>query len=166
MAKYRHRIFEMYEFRDESIRALTPKIARPVTEATAPESWSFKRLAVSLSGCVTHVEFKNSQASEDENVSDLREDFAQLADRLARDSKVLLDFAGVKSFCAASINTLVLFNQKLRNKGSRIVLCCLEPTARESFFLPIPHEPPNRSPEVANVHARRAAVGKRESDPR
>ena len=42
MAKYRHRIFEMYEFRDEATRALTPKSARPATEATAPESWTFK----------------------------------------------------------------------------------------------------------------------------
>ena len=134
MAKYRHRIFEMYEFRDEAIRALTPKIARPVTEATAPESWSFEHLAVSLSACVTHVEFKRAQTYGEETVSDLREDFGQLVNKLAADSKVLLDFGGVKSFCAASIDTLVLFNQTLRHKGSRIVLCCLDPAARESFF--------------------------------
>ena len=116
MAKYRHRIFEMYEFHDEAIGALTAKIARPVTEASAPESWSFKHLAVSRSACVTHVKFKRSQTFGKETVSDLREDFAQLADKLVRDSKVLLDFAGVKSFWPASIDTLVLFNKKLRNK--------------------------------------------------
>jgi len=134
MAKYRHRIFEMYDFRDEAIDALTPKIARPVTKASEPESWSFKHLTVSLSACVTHVEFKRSQTFGEETVGDLREDFVQLADSLVGDSKVLLDFAGVKSFCEASIDTLVLFNQKLRYKGSRIVLCCLEPAVRESFF--------------------------------
>ena len=134
MAKYRHRIFEMYELRDEAIVALTPKTARPATEASAPESWSFTHLAVSRSTCVTHVEFKGSQTFGEETVDDLREDFSQLAERLVTDSKVLLDFAGVKSFCAASVDTLVRFNKKLRNKGSRTVLCCLEPAARESFF--------------------------------
>ena len=134
MAKYRHRIFEMYEFRDEAIRALTPKTVCPVTEPTAPESWALKHLAVSRSASVTHVEFKKAQTFGKETVSDLRNDFAQLADRLARDSKVLLDFAGVKSICAASIEQLVLFNQKLRIKGSRIALCCLDPTVRECFF--------------------------------
>jgi anti-anti-sigma regulatory factor len=134
MAKYRHHIFEMYEFRDEAIRALTPKTAHHVTEATAPESWTFKHLAVSRSASVTHVEFKRAQAFDEETVSDLRADFAQLADSLVRDSKVLLDFAGVELFCAASIDELVLFNQKLRTKGSRIALCCLDPVARDTFF--------------------------------
>ena len=41
MANYRHRIFEMYEFRNEAIRALTPKSAHPVTEATTLESWTY-----------------------------------------------------------------------------------------------------------------------------
>ena len=50
MAKYRHRIFEMYEFRDEAVRALTPKLARPVTEAAAHgivDLSTFSRLASS-----------------------------------------------------------------------------------------------------------------------
>ena len=134
MAKYRHRIFEMYEFRDEATRALTPKSARPVTEATAPESWTFKHLTVSRSAGVAHVQFKSAQAFGEETVNDLRVDFSQLADRLVRDSKVLLDFVGVKSFCAASIDELILFNQKLRTKGSRIALCRLDPTVHQSFF--------------------------------
>lgn len=133
MAKYRHRIFEMYEFRDEAIGALTPNLARPVTEATDPESWAFKHLAVSRSACVTLVEFQPVQTFGEETVSDLREDFAELADRLARDSKVLLDFASVESFNAASIDTLVLFKQTLQTKGSRMALCCLNPATRETF---------------------------------
>ena len=134
MAKHRHAIFEMYEFRDEAIRALTPKTAHPVTEATASESSTFKHLVVSRAAAVTQVEFKRAQTLGDEIVRDLREDFAQLADTLVRDSKVVLDFAGVKSFCTASIQALVIFDKKLRIKGSRIALCCLEPAARESFF--------------------------------
>jgi anti-anti-sigma regulatory factor len=91
-------------------------------------------LAVSRSAGVTQVRFKEAQTFGEETVSDLRDDFAQLADRLGRDSKVLLDFTGVKSFSAASIGALALFNQKLQTKGSRIALCCLAPAARESFF--------------------------------
>ena len=133
MAKYRHRIFEMYEFRDEAIDALTPKFARPVTEASVPESWTFKHLAVSRSACVTLVQFQPAQTFGEETVSDLREDFTQLADRLVRDSKVLLDFAGVVSFSDASIATLVLFKQTLQVKGSRMALCCLNLATRETF---------------------------------
>ena len=124
----------MYEFRDEATRALTPKSARPVTEATAAESWTFKHLNVSCSAGVVHVQFKSAQTFGEETVNDLRVDFSQLADRLVRDSKVLVDFVGVKSFCAASIDELNLFNQKLRTKGSRIALCCLDPTVHQSFF--------------------------------
>ena len=134
MAKYPHRVFEMYEFRDETIIALTPKIEKPATEATAPESWTFKHLAVSRSASVTHVTFKEAETVGEEAVSNFGGDFAQLADRLGRNSKVLLDFAGVKSFSSTSIDALVLFNQKLQTKGSRIALCCLDPAVRESFF--------------------------------
>ena len=134
MAKYRHKIFEMYEFRDEATRALTPKSARPFTESTASESWTFKHLTVSHSASVAHVQFKKTETLGEETVNDLRVDFSQLADRLVRDSKVLLDFVGVNSFCAAAIDELILFNQKLRTKGSRIALCCLDPTVHQSFF--------------------------------
>lgn len=133
MAKYRHRIFEMYEFRDEAILALTPKVASPATEATAPESWEFKHLAASRSASVTHVEFKEAPTAGEETVN-FGGDFARLSERLGRGSKVLLDFAGVKAFSSASIGVLVQFKQQLQTRGSRLVLCCLEPAARESFF--------------------------------
>jgi anti-anti-sigma regulatory factor len=134
MAKYRHPIFEMYEFRDEAIHALMPMTTSTATEATAPESWTFKHLAVSRTASITLVEFKSTQVLEEETLSDLRADFEQLANNLIRDSKVLLDFTNVEQLCAASIKEIVLFNQKLRTKGSRIALCCLGPVARESFF--------------------------------
>ena len=133
MAKYRHRIFEMYEFRDETILALTPKIAKPAPELTAPESWAFKHLAVSRSASVTHVKFKEAPTLGEETVN-FGGDFAQLADRLGRDSKVLLDFTGVTAFSSSSIEVLVQFKQKLQPKGSRLALCCLDPAVRESFF--------------------------------
>ena len=135
MAKYRHRLFEMYEFRDETIRALTPKIAKASTEVTTPESWAFKNLTVSRSAGVTHVKFKEAQNTAEEAVSRFGSDFSQLADRLGRDSKVLLDFTGLNSINSFSIGTLTRFKQELQSKGSRVALCCLEPAVREAFFV-------------------------------
>jgi len=133
VAKIRHRVFEVYQLRDEAISVLTPKSAHAMTKATMPESSTFKHLTVSCSASVTLVQFKEENYGE-ETVSDLRGDFTQLADRLVIDSKVLLDFTGVKSFCAASIDALTLFSQKLRSKGSRIALCCFSPEVQASFF--------------------------------
>ena len=134
MAKYRHRIFEMYEFRDEAARALTPQNEHTETEAATPESLILRYLDVSRSAQVTHVKFEGVTSFGHETINDLREDFAQLADGLDKDTKVLMDFAGVASFSPASINALAQFNERLRTKGSRMVLCCLEPTARDCFF--------------------------------
>jgi anti-anti-sigma regulatory factor len=135
MAKYRHRIFEMYDFRDEAAQAIAPRSEKLATEATAPESWTFTHLDVSRSAGVTLVQFKEQQSLGEETFSDLRDDFLRLADKLGRDSKVLVDFTGVTSFSAAAIDALALFNQKLQTKGSRIALCSLDPATRESFFV-------------------------------
>lgn len=134
MAKYPHRVFEMYDFRDEAVCALTPKSASPVIEAKISESWDFELLDVSQSASVTHVGFNKSQNFTDGTTSELRRDFAQLTNKLAIGSRVLLDFTGLNSFSTASIDTLVSFNTHLRHKGSRIVLCCLDPVVRGSFF--------------------------------
>ncbi len=134
MAKVRHRIFEMYELRDEAIRALTPKSAQPTAETNACDSWKFKHLAVLRSANTAHVQFKGEQTLDETTVSELREDLTQLADRLVKDSRVLLDFTAVESFDAASIKALDQFNQKLKTKGSRIALCCLDPKVQRSFF--------------------------------
>ena len=133
MAKYRHRIFEMFEFRAEAVRALTPKSARPVTEAADPDSWTFKCLAVSLLDNVTLVGFKAHDLGK-ESENDLRADILQLVAQLVNDSKVLIDFAGVTSFSPGSIEMLALLDRQLRNKGSRIALCGLAPAVRDSFF--------------------------------
>ena len=133
MAKYRHRVFEMYDFLDEAIRALTPKWEYSETE-TAPELWTLRHLAVSRSALVTHVKFQGATTFADETLSDLRDDFEQLADRLDKDSKVVLDFTGVALFNPAAIQALTQFNDKLRTRGSRMVLCSLDPAARDCFF--------------------------------
>lgn len=133
MAKYRNRIFEMYEFRDEAIRALMPKSGKTATEATTPELSTFVYLAVSRSADLTHVQFKAAKTCGEETASALREDFVLLSDRLDRDSKVLLDFTGVVSFGTASIEALILLNKHLRHRGSRVVLCSLSPAVRECF---------------------------------
>jgi hypothetical protein len=136
MAKIPHRIFEIYESRDEATRALTPKLEKTATESSAPDSWVFKHLTVSRSAGVTHVQFMEAQDFGEETIAGLRADFAQLADALGIDSKVLVDFTGVVLLDAAFIDALAVFGKKLRTKGSRIALCCLAPTAREFFFVP------------------------------
>ncbi|MHB8956494.1 MAG: STAS domain-containing protein [Pirellulaceae bacterium] len=134
MAKYRHRVFEMYELRDEAMQALTPRSGKFATDATVLESWTFAHLEVSAVAGLTCVRFKEPQTFEEGSASDLREDLTRLADVLGKDSKVLFDFTGVMAFNAASISALTQFNRTLQTRGSRIALCCLEPTARESFF--------------------------------
>lgn len=134
MAKYRHRIFEMYEQRDEAIRALTPRTEKAVTEKTAPETWIFAYLDVSRAAGLIHVQFKEPRTCDETMASGLREDLARLTDLLGRDSKVLMDFSGVASFNATLIGALAQFSRNLQTKGSRIVLCCLEPATREAFF--------------------------------
>ncbi len=136
MAKVLHRIFEIYESLEEATRALTPRLERTAREATAPESWTYEHLTVTRSTGVTHVQFKEASDFNEATLAGLRADFAQLADNLGGDSKVLVDFTGVELFDAAFIDALLLFSKKLRTKGSRIALCCLAPAARAFFFAP------------------------------
>lgn len=134
MAKYRHRVFEMYEFRDEAIIALTPKENGRATEAAAQEPGATKHFAVSYAAHITVVEFQSVEAFIEETANELRSSFTQFADMLDKDSKVLLDFTGVTTFNANAINELAIFKRKLQIKGSRIALCCLAPTVHKSFF--------------------------------
>ena len=135
MAKYPHRLFEMYEFRDEAARALTPRVERTITDISAPVSWAVTYLAVTRTAGITHIRFQGTKHFGDEILSDLREDFTKVAEVLDRDSKVVLDFTEVESFGAGAVNALALFNKSLKNKGSRIALCALAPSVRASFFV-------------------------------
>jgi anti-anti-sigma regulatory factor len=143
MAKIRHRIFEIYESREEATRALTPKTEKAAVEASALDSWNFGHLAVSRSAGVTHVRFTGASEFTETTVLGLREDFAQLANKLGIDSKVLVDFTDVVLFDDAFIDALLSFRSTLRTKGSRIALCCLTPAARAFFFLPDNRNPPD-----------------------
>ena len=134
MAKCRHRVFEIYEFRDEATSALTRKTTHATTEVANKASRTYQHLAVSQSKSVTHIEFKRAEGVGDNDVSELREDFSRLADELVRDSRVVFDFAGSGSFGVAAFDALVLFSRKLRRKGSRIVLCRLDPAVHPVFL--------------------------------
>lgn len=134
MAKYRHRIFEMYDFRDEAECALTAKSARTSLGPTDSQSWTFKYLAVSHSAGLSHAWFRGALVFGEETTGVLRADFLHLSDLLPRNSRVLLNFDGVKSYCDSAVEELLKFNQKLRTKGSLIALCCLGPAVHQSFF--------------------------------
>lgn len=135
MAKQRHRIFEIYEHRDEAIQALTPKSVKTNgVKASDPLPANFNHLTVSRSSVVTHVQFKGTMEFPEETERELRDDFSRLAGLLDIDSKVLLDFMDVKSFAPACVDALVDFVRTLRNRGSRAVLCSLAPHVRASFY--------------------------------
>ena len=135
MAKTRHRTFEIFDFVHEASDALASKSARPNTYPLDPDLWRFRQFdtAIQPSG-VVHVTFKQHTESKSESTSDLGTDLADLAGLLTNGSRVLLDFEGVLAFDPDAIIKLSEFNGKLQNKGSRVVLCNLEPIVQASFF--------------------------------
>jgi anti-anti-sigma regulatory factor len=134
MAKYRHRIFEMYEQRDEALDALTPRTEKTATEVTAPETWDFAYLQASRVADKILLRFKGTQVFDDTVLGALRDDLTRLTGVLGRDSRLLLDFSDVTLFNAAAIRELAQFSRNLQSKGSRVVLCCLEPAVSAAFF--------------------------------
>jgi anti-anti-sigma regulatory factor len=125
----------MYEEREEAIRALTPKSAEMDANTLAvPSPLSFSHLDVARGATVTHVRFKGTGVFPKETEVELLEDLEKLVSVLEINSKVLLDFEDVESFSPACVNALVVFERKLRNRGSRTVLCALASDARASFF--------------------------------
>ncbi len=142
MAKTRHRTFEMYDFLAEARSALASKSARPETKTDATESWKLKHLQASHADGIVHVKFGKTATETADTVSELRNDFGELATGLVNGSRVVLDFEGLPEFGDASIVDLEDFNRKLQGKGSRMVLCNLEPAVEASFF---PHRNPSES---------------------
>ncbi len=135
MAKIRHRTFEIFDFLLEASDALASKSAGVTTYAVDPSQWSFRQLDTTLrpSG-VIHVAFKPVLDGEPAPSSELGRDLTELAELLTNNSRVLIDFEGVPAFAADGVIKLSEFDSKLRNKGSRIVLCNLQPAVRETFF--------------------------------
>lgn len=124
----------MYESREEAIDELAPKSEHAVSRGSPLESWSLRRLSVMrLDGSMV-VQFPQGESLDGDAAKDLREDFAELADTLDRDSKVLLDFTGVTECPPLLVDTLVSFCKRLRTRGSRLVLCCLGTSAQKVFF--------------------------------
>jgi|TARA_B110000495_G_C23004045_1_gene592901 hypothetical protein len=142
MAKTRHRTFEIFDFLQEASDALASKSARVNTYALDPNLWRFRQLdsAIKPSG-VVHVTFM--QDTDSESMSDLGGDLTDLSELLTNGSRVLLDFEGVPAIDSDAIINLTEFNDKLQNKGSRVVLCNLEPAVRAAFF---PHLSSNAGP--------------------
>ena len=134
MAKYRHKLFEMYDFHNEARDALASKEVMSLPESTAWQDAKFSLLEISQEAGITVIKFQSPASAEPSMSPDYREDFATLAAVLSRNSKVIFDFTGVEKFGPASIDALGNLSHTLRNKGSRIVLCCLQPEVKEAFF--------------------------------
>lgn len=143
MAKTRHRTFEIFDFLQEASDALASKSARPNSFSLDPDLWRFNELEVAIqeSGAV-HVTFKKPDDEKTESLSGLNKDLIDLADLLTNGSRVVLDFEGVVDFGADPIAKLTEFDAKLKNRGSRLILCNLESTVHAEFF---PHRKPASS---------------------
>ena len=143
MAKTRHRTFEMFDVLQEATSALASKLPCVTTGGSDPESWRFRQLiAVTRPSGVVHITFKQGALSKADSVNEFGTGLAHLTGLFVNGSRVLLDFEGVLEFGTDSIIKLTEFNSKLQTKGSRVVLCNLEPTVRVSFF---PHRSTNAS---------------------
>ena len=135
MAKIRHRTFEIYDFLQEASDALASKSAVLNTYEIDPKQWKFRQLdAASRPSGAVHVTFKPRADDESKSNDALGRDLAELAELLPNGSRVLLDFEGVLAHDSDAVIKLSEFDSKLRNKGSRIVLCNLESAVRDSFF--------------------------------
>ena len=133
MAKYRHRTFEMFEFYDEAVATLNVR-PRKTPRVSILEANAFEHLSITQSENFVRIAFNQPGTEDDQSTCIFRDDFSRLADLLQNDSRVIIDFEGVKEFSAASLETLEHFYQRLTSKGSRLVLCNLEDTAKLRFF--------------------------------
>lgn len=134
MAKYRHRTFEMFEYHEEAAAALTVKGRDSARVPGQADGESFDHLSVTTLENIVHVRFSSPDSNDSDESRQLRHDLARLAKCLQNDSRVILDFAGVATFSSASVAALETFYQRLKNKGSRLVLCNLEDDAKMSFY--------------------------------
>ena len=136
MAKYRHRFFEMYDFREEAVGDLMPRVIPDAPAEPLPARESFQQLVVSRAAGVTLVEFKSPETFGEVNVKEVGDELSQLADVTERHCKIVMDFSGIESLPAGFIDALMAFHGKLKIKGSRMAICDLQPAAREAFFAP------------------------------
>jgi len=132
IGKTPHRIFELYEIRDEAIEALTPKNAVKFDHDHLDSS-NYQQISITALDLILHVQF-SSKRYDEATLAELTGDFLELSKVLAMNSKILIDFENVEAFCPRSIDLLAEFNKKLRNKGSSVVLCCLDEEVMKSFF--------------------------------
>ena len=65
---------------------------------------------------------------------ELSGDFSHLADRVANNSSIPLDFEGVSDFDVGCIEVLTRLEQRLNSKGSQLALCKLNEAAQAEFF--------------------------------
>ncbi|MGB7343882.1 MAG: STAS domain-containing protein [Pirellulaceae bacterium] len=134
MAKYRHRTFEMYDFRDEAVDALTPKKPRENVDPVDPGLWKFEHFAASRTDSVTLLLFKESLGHTVDASVKMSDELSLIARSLSNDSRVLIDFEGLTEFSSDSIEALAQFKGTLQSKGSQVALCNLEPDVRAAFF--------------------------------
>ena len=133
MAKYRHRTFEMFDFYDEAVSTLKVR-PREMQRVSGIETNTLEHLIVTEHEKIVRITFEPVCLDTPPSTCIYRDDFSQLADLLPNDSRVIVDFDGVTEFPTSSLETLEMFYRRLKSKGSRLVLCNLDPNVKSAFY--------------------------------
>ena len=92
------------------------------------------RLAVSHEGEVIHVRFLDRNILEEASIQQIGDEVSALIEASAN-PKLLIDFQGVEHLSSAALGTLITINNRIRQKGGQLRLCCIDAQILEVFVI-------------------------------
>ncbi len=162
MARIHHRVFEIYDQRDEAGLSLISKTGQQAHNAIDPGALQLQQLNASRESIVICLDFKQAPEGSRESIAEFKADLDHVADKLTPGSKVLVDFSKVETLPGACVDALAQFRSRIRPDGSRVVLCGLQPAVREVFFeQPAKTAEPPRKTGGRQPQRRRGKAGQR-----
>lgn len=123
----------MFDSYNEAVATLNVRPRAQPRNLNALEM-SFANLTVKQSENFVRVALRQTDVNEEQPACPFAKDLSLLAELLHNDSRVVLDFEGVEQFSAASVESLKTFYRQLKSKGSRLVLCNIEPSVKPTFY--------------------------------
>lgn len=133
MPKYSHRTFEMFDFYDEAASTLKMR-PRHAFRVKSEAAMQFEQLKIEQTDDFVQITFTRGDFGDDQPTVHLAAELTRLAALLHNDCRVLLNFEGVEQFSVASVDRLKVFYQRLKSKGSRLLLCNLNSEVKSSFY--------------------------------
>lgn len=123
----------MFDFYDEAASTLRVR-PRQTLQIKSSVTLQFEKLRIEQSDGFVQVTFTRGDFGDTQPTVHLATDLTRLAELLHHDCRVLMDFEGVEQFSVASVERLKVFYQRLKSKGSRLVLCNLDSEVKSSFY--------------------------------